>query len=137
VPREPQKTADGRESAATADLAAAAGHTQLVEKTTIGARYEVVRLLGTGGMGAVYLVRDRELKRDVALKFIREDVASDPVALERFRREVALASQVTHRNVLRVYDIGEADGVRFVTMQHVEGEDLATRLRREGRLPLD
>ncbi|HSD25951.1 MAG TPA: protein kinase, partial [Vicinamibacteria bacterium] len=73
----------------------------------------------------------------VALKFLREDIASDPVARERFRREVAVASQVTHRNVLRVYDIGEAQGVRFVTMQHVEGEDLASRLRRGGRLPLD
>ena len=88
-------------------------------------------------MGAVYVVHDHELKRDVALKFLREDIADSPVALERFRREVALASQVTHRNVLRVYDIGEAQGHKFVTMQFVEGEDLATRLRHEGRLPVD
>jgi tetratricopeptide (TPR) repeat protein/tRNA A-37 threonylcarbamoyl transferase component Bud32 len=109
----------------------------LGEGETIGPRYEVVRLLGRGGMGAVYLVRDRELKREVALKFLREGVAQDRVALERFRREVALASKVTHRNVLRVFDIGEAGGLPFVTMQYVEGEDLATRLRRQGKLPLD
>jgi tetratricopeptide (TPR) repeat protein/tRNA A-37 threonylcarbamoyl transferase component Bud32 len=127
--------ADAR--AATADLAESFGYTRLLEGATIGARYEVVRLLGSGGMGAVYLVHDLELRREVALKFLRFDLADDPVALERFRREVALASQVTHGNVLRVYDIGEAQGVRFVTMQHVEGEDLATRLRREGKLPLD
>ena len=82
----------------------------LAEGETIGPRYEVVRLLGRGGMGAVYLVHDRELEREVALKFLREGVAHDRVALERFRREVALASQVTHRNVLRVFDIGEARG---------------------------
>jgi eukaryotic-like serine/threonine-protein kinase len=135
APPDPSETADGR--AATADLAETVGYSRLVQGATIGARYEVVRLLGSGGMGAVYLVRDRELKREVALKFLRYDLADDPVALERFRREVALASEVTHRNVLRVYDIGEAQGVRFVTMQHVEGEDLATRLRREGKLPVD
>jgi tetratricopeptide (TPR) repeat protein/tRNA A-37 threonylcarbamoyl transferase component Bud32 len=132
---DPGEATDAR--AATADLSEAVGFARLLEGATIGARYEVVRLLGSGGMGAVYLVRDLELKREVALKFLRFDLADDPVALERFRREVALASQVTHRNVLRVYDIGEAQGVRFVTMQHVEGEDLATRLRRDGKLPVD
>jgi tetratricopeptide (TPR) repeat protein/tRNA A-37 threonylcarbamoyl transferase component Bud32 len=137
VPDDAGPAADGASAAATAELAAAVGYPRLVEGATIGARYEVVRLLGSGGMGAVYLVHDRELERDVALKFLREDVASDAVALERFRREVALASRVTHRNVLRVYDMGEAEGVRFVTMEHVEGEDLATRLRREGKLPVD
>jgi len=124
-------------SAATGGLAATAGQGALVEGVTIGSRYEVVRFLGSGGMGAVYVVHDRELERDVALKFLREDIADSPVALERFRREVALASRVTHRNVRRVYDIGEAQGARFVTMQFVEGEDLATRLRHEGRLPVD
>ncbi len=129
--------ANGASAEATAELSATIGYPRLVQGATIGSRYEVVRLLGSGGMGAVYLVHDRELNRPVALKVLREDAASDPVARERFRREVALASRVTHRNVLRVYDIGEADGVRFVTMEHVEGEDLATRLRREGKLPVD
>ncbi len=137
LPDDAGPRADGASAAATADLAATIGSPRLVQGATIGSRYEVVRLLGSGGMGAVYLVHDRELDRDVALKFLREDVASDPVALERFRREVALASRVTHKNVLRVYDIGEAEGLRFVTMEHVEGEDLATRLRRDGKLPVD
>ena len=135
-----QRSGAGRtdsSSAATGGLVATAGHAHLLEGTTIGSRYEVVRFLGSGGMGAVYVVHDRELERDVALKFLREDIADSPVALERFRREVALASRVTHRNVRRVYDIGEAQGARFVTMQFVEGEDLATRLRHEGRLPVD
>jgi eukaryotic-like serine/threonine-protein kinase len=136
LPEDTSQTADGGSAAPTAELSAAIGYPRLVEGATIGSRYEVVRLLGSGGMGAVYLVHDRELERDVALKFLREDVAGDPVALERFRREVALASRVTHKNVLRVYDIGEAEGVRFVTMEHVEGEDLATRLRRDGKLPV-
>ena len=102
----------------------------------IGSRYRVAGLLGIGGMGAVYRVHDRELDRDVALKLIRSDIAENPAALERFKREIQLSSRVTHRNVLRVYDLGEADGVRFLTMQLVEGEDLAALLKRSGRLPL-
>ncbi len=108
----------------------------LPEGFEIGRRYRVLKPLGIGGMGTVYRVRDLELDRDVALKIIQPDVADSPAALERFKREVQLASTVTHRNVLRVYDLGEGDGLKFVTMQFVEGEDLASLVRREGRLPL-
>jgi tetratricopeptide (TPR) repeat protein len=87
-------------------------------------------------MGAVYRVHDRELDRDVALKVIRPDIVDKPATLERFKREITLASRVTHRNVLRVYDLGEADGLKFVTMQFVDGEDLARLVRREGRLAI-
>ena len=87
----------------------------------IGHRYRVKSLLGLGGMGAVYLVHDKELDRDVALKLIRSDIAEDPDALERFKREIQLSSRITHRNVLRVYDLGESDGIKFLTMQFVEG----------------
>src|SRR5581483_3782488 len=80
--------------------------------------------------------RDRELDRDVALKVIRVDLASHPAILERFKREIQLSSNITHKNVLRVYDLGEAAGVKFLTMQFVDGQDLATVMRREGRLPL-
>jgi len=102
----------------------------------IGKRYRVVRLLGLGGMGAVYQVTDRQLDRSVALKLIRPDIASNPATLERFKREIQLSSRVTHRNVLRVYDLGESDGVEYLTMQFVEGDDLAHLLKRSPRLPI-
>jgi len=104
--------------------------------TRLGARYEILRLLGRGGMGAVYLARDRELGREVALKLIAPHLLAEPGFLDRFRREVQLSSIVTHPNVLRVYDLGEADGVKFLTMQFVEGEALDAVLT-GGRLPLD
>ena len=87
-------------------------------------------------MGSVYRAHDLELDRDVALKLIRSDIAENPAALERFKREIQLSSRVTHRNVLRVYDLGESDGIRFLTMQFVEGEDLAAVLQRYGKLPV-
>jgi tetratricopeptide (TPR) repeat protein/predicted Ser/Thr protein kinase len=108
----------------------------LPEGLEIGRRYRVQHLLGEGGMGAVYRVHDAELDRDVAMKLIRSDIAERPAALERFKREIQLSSKVTHKNVLRVYDLGEADGIRFLTMQFVEGEDLSIILRRRERLPV-
>jgi tetratricopeptide (TPR) repeat protein/predicted Ser/Thr protein kinase len=106
------------------------------EGTEITSRYRVVKLLGRGGMGAVYHVFDRELDREVALKVIRPELAESLKALERFKREIQLSSKVTHKNVLRVYDLGESGGVRFLTMQYVEGDSLAALLKMEGRLPV-
>ncbi|HEX4441897.1 MAG TPA: protein kinase [Thermoanaerobaculia bacterium] len=103
----------------------------------IGNRYRVKSLLGMGGMGAVYLVHDKGLDRDVALKLIRSDVAEDPDALERFKREVQLSSRVTHPNVLRSFDLGESDGIKFLTMQFVDGRDLSTILKKQGKLPTE
>ena len=103
----------------------------------IGHRYRVKSLLGMGGMGAVYLVHDKELDRDVALKLIRSDIAEDADALERFKREIQLSSRVTHPNVLRVFDLGEMDGIKFLTMQFVDGRDLSTILKKQGKLPTD
>ena len=100
----------------------------------LGERYQVRELLGQGGMGAVLLARDLELDRDVAVKLIRDDLADRPEVLARFRREVQLASQVTHPNVLRVYDLGESSGQRFLTMQFVDGEDLGAVIKRDGPL---
>ncbi len=108
----------------------------LPEGLEIGHRYRVQRLLGIGGMGAVYRVRDKELERDVALKLIRSEIADNATTLERFKREIHLSSSVTHRNVLRVFDLGESDGVKFLTMQYVEGEDLGAIFKREKKLPL-
>jgi tetratricopeptide (TPR) repeat protein/predicted Ser/Thr protein kinase/TolB-like protein len=117
-------------------VASFSGPSTLPEGFEIGRRYRVVKLLGRGGMGAVYKCHDEELQREVALKIIRPEIASDTGIIERFKREIQLSSRVTHKNVLRVYDLGEADGVRFLTMQFVEGEDLAGLLRRTGPLPV-
>ena len=103
----------------------------------IGRRYRVRRLLGRGGMGTVYQVDDVDLTREVALKLIRNDIAENATVLERFKREIQLSSKVTHRNVLRVYDLGETDGVQYLTMQFIAGEDLASLIKREKRLPID
>ena len=103
----------------------------------IGNRYRVVQLLGRGGMGAVYQVHDEELDRDVALKLIRPDVAQDGQALERFKREIQVSSRITHRNVLRVYDLGETESIKYLTMQLVHGEDLAHALKHGKHLPND
>lgn len=109
----------------------------LTEGAGIGGRYTIKRMLGQGGMGVVYQAYDSELDRDVALKVIRKEIADHPEILERFKREIQLSSVVTHKNVLRVYDLGEYDGIKFLTMQYVEGENLSALLRREGKLPAE
>src|SRR5271166_3317797 len=92
----------------------------------LGGRYEILQLLGEGGMGAVYKAMDRELDRPVALKLIRPELAANSSILARFKQELLLAHQVTHKNVIRIYDLGDADGVKFITMEFVEGQDLRT-----------
>ena len=96
-------------------------------------RYEILRVLGQGGMGAVYQARDRELDRMIALKVIRPELATDPAILARFKQELILARNITHKNVVRIYDLGESAGVRFITMEYVDGEDLRTLLRQHGK----
>jgi serine/threonine-protein kinase len=100
-------------------------------------RYRIVALLGRGGMGEVYRADDLTLGQPVALKFLPEKAASDEAMLERFRNEVRIARRVSHPNVCRVYDVGEVGGHSFFTMEYVDGEDLASLLRRIGRLPSD
>ncbi len=106
------------------------------ERPIVGARYEILGLLGSGGMGNVYRARDIELDEMVALKVLKPQVVSAPGALERFRREVKLARRVTHPNVARVFDIGEHGGDRILSMELVDGESLAATIRREVRIPL-
>jgi tetratricopeptide (TPR) repeat protein len=106
----------------------------------IAGRFEIVRLLGTGGMGAVYQARDRELKADVAIKTLRSEVARDQTALDRLRREIALARRVTHPNACRLFDLfrhesPEHGEIAFLTMELLDGETLAARLKREGAVP--
>ena len=101
--------------------------------TLLGARYRILRVLGEGGMGAVYQARDQELDRVIALKVIRPELAGNPAILQRFKQELILARNVTHRNVVRIFDLGEADGIKFITMEYVDGEDLRAILKREGK----
>jgi len=100
----------------------------------LGGRYEILQLLGEGGMGAVYKARDRELDRFIALKLIRPELAASPAILARFKQELLLAHQVTHKNVIRIYDLSEADGVKFITMEFIEGVDLRRLLLDHGKL---
>ncbi|MFQ5463178.1 MAG: serine/threonine-protein kinase [Phycisphaerae bacterium] len=100
-------------------------------------RYRIVGLLGKGGMGEVYRADDLKLRQSVALKFLPAALSKDSRRLERFHHEVRVARQVSHPNVCRVYDIGEAEGQPFISMEYVDGEDLASLLRRIGRLPQD
>lgn len=102
--------------------------------TLLGTRYRIVQLLGEGGMGAVYKAKDIELDRPIALKVIRPELASNPEILQRFKQELILARQVTDRNVIRIFDLGESDGIKFITMEFVEGESLYQILRRQGKL---
>jgi serine/threonine-protein kinase len=103
----------------------------------VGGRYRVIGMLGKGGMGEVYRADDLRLGQPVALKFLPEGLSNDPVRLAQFHNEVRIARQVSHPNVCRVYDIGEADGLLYLSMEYVDGEDLASSLRRIGRFPED
>jgi predicted Ser/Thr protein kinase len=103
----------------------------------LGGRYRIVAMLGKGGMGEVYRADDLSLDQPVALKFLPEEIARNERALERFRNEVRVARQVSHPNVCRVYDLGEMQGLYFLSMEYVDGEDLGSLLRRIGRLPAD
>jgi len=100
-------------------------------------RYEILKLLGEGGMGAVYKARDRELDRVVALKVIRPELAGHPSILQRFKQELILARKVTHRNVIRIFDLGVAHSTRFITMEFVEGQDLSSLLEERHKYPPD
>ncbi len=103
---------------------------------SLAGRYDILELVGTGGMGAVYRARDRELDELVALKVIRRDLAGDPAIVDRFRSEVKLARRVTHPNVARTFELGSSDGVMFCTMELIDGESLTRRLREKRILPM-
>jgi len=103
----------------------------------LAGRYRIVGLLGRGGMGEVYRADDLKLNHPVAVKFLPKGLDDDPDRLERFLTEVRLSRQVSHPNVCRVHDVGEVDHQHFLTMEYVDGEDLASLLRRIGRLPGD
>jgi serine/threonine-protein kinase len=104
--------------------------------TLVAGRYRVIAMLGKGGMGEVYRADDLSLEQQVALKFLPE-AATDEATLERFRNEVRIARRISHPNVCRVYDIGEAEHQIFLSMEYIDGEDLGSLLRRIGRISGD
>src|SRR5271165_764230 len=110
---------------------------RFVSGTLLGGRYRILTLLGRGGMGEVYRAMDLTLGQSVALKFLPEEASRNQRLLERFHGEVRVARVVSHPNVCRVYDIGQVEGMPFISMEYVDGEDLASLLTRIGRLPAD
>jgi hypothetical protein len=112
-------------------------HGRFEPGTILAGRYRIVERLGQGGMGEVYRADDLKLAQPVALKFLPHSLEGDPARLAQFHNEVRLARQISHKNVCRMYDVGDADGLPFLTMEYVDGEDLASLLRRIGRLPED
>jgi eukaryotic-like serine/threonine-protein kinase len=133
---EPEARADWSAAALSQPGIAAAGD-DLQVGTVLAGRYEILKLLGQGGMGAVYKARDSELDRIVALKLIRPELAKNPEILRRFKQELILARQVTHKNVIRIFDLGQSDGIKFITMDFVEGQDLRHLLLEKGKFPPD
>jgi serine/threonine-protein kinase len=110
--------------------ASSSPHGRFVPGTLITGRYRIVSILGKGGMGEVYRADDLTLGQSVALKFLPISLSGDPDAVNRFRNEVRVARLVSHPNVCRVHDLGEVQGQFFLSMEYIDGEDLASLLRR-------
>src|SRR5246127_505987 len=111
--------------------------TALPPGSDFGARYRIEALLGQGGMGRVYKAYDKDLDRVVALKVVRHGVMGETDALKRFKQELVLASKISHKNILRIHDMGEVAGTKFITMAYVEGQDLYGILKENPKLPLE
>jgi len=126
----PAQSPDGRRV-----LADAPGVAGFAPGTIVGERFRIIGLVGRGGMGEVYRADDLTLGQPVALKFLPSAVAADAVARERLFSEVRMARQVSHPNVCRVYDVGEVGGRHFLSMEYIDGEDLASLITRIGHLP--
>ncbi len=125
----------GDEATLAAEGIASAATPSFTGPALVGGRYEILGLVGVGGMGSVYRARDTELEEVVALKVLRKELVEMPGMLERFRQEVKLARRVTHTNIARTFDIGEHEGEKFLTMEYVDGESLA-ELAAAGPMPL-
>lgn len=131
VPQKPPSSVGRLVSSGSLDLGA------FPPGAVLGERYRIIGLLGRGGMGEVYRADDLKLGQAVALKFLPKAVSGDEALLARFHAEVRLARQVSHPNVCRIYDIGEIEGRHFLSMEYVDGEDLASLLKRIGHLPAE
>src|ERR1700689_1054528 len=102
-----------------------------------GPRYRIEGLLGQGGMGRVYKALDKDLDRLVAIKVVRPGVMTEGDALKRFKQELLLASKISHKNILRIHDMGEVAGTKFISMAYVEGQDLHQILMDNPKMPLE
>jgi serine/threonine-protein kinase len=123
-------------SAATLALSSGAAAAALTIGRGFAGRYEILGAVGQGGMGVVYRARDRQLDEVVALKVLRSDLLrEDATLLDRFKQEIKLARKITHRNVLRTHDFGEADGISYISMEYLEGVTLKDLIRSKGPLP--
>ena len=109
---------------------------ELTTGSIFAGRYQIIEELGKGGMGRVYKVQDTKIKEKIALKLIKPEVASDKETIERFSNELRLSRRIGHRNVCKMFDIGEAEGARFITMEYVHGEDLKSMIRMSGSLSI-
>ena len=140
APDDKVKKRNGRERAPSSSESApstsfdTSGGGRFVPGTMLGERYRIGDFIGRGGMGEVYRADDLKLGQPVALKFLPEHLLNDGAALARFHREVRVARQVSHRNVCRVYDIGEVEGQHFLSMEYIKGQELATLLKSIGHL---
>src|SRR5262249_5775054 len=134
---EPEVIAAAASAPASSSSTSTFDEGQFLPGTVVGGRYRIAGLLGRGGMGEVYRATDLTLGQAVALKFLPEATSNDERALARFYNEVRVARQVTHPNVCRVYDVGQVQGLHYISMEFVDGEDLGSLLRRIGRLPVD
>jgi len=109
---------------------------ELARGTTFAGRYEIIEELGKGGMGRVYRVEDQKIKAEIALKLIRPDISVDKKTIERFSNELKMTRMISHRNVCRMFDLGEDKGTYFITMEYVPGEDLKSLIRMSKRLEI-
>jgi serine/threonine protein kinase/tetratricopeptide (TPR) repeat protein len=123
---------------------AAAGAKRAVSSTgnilevgqVLGGRFEIQEMLGIGGMGAVYKAYDRDIDRVIALKCIRPELAKDPEITQRFTQELLLARQIAHKNIIRIFDVRDSGGLKFITMEYVQGQDLGSLVDSRGKLTI-
>lgn len=111
--------------------------TVITPGSDFGPRYHIEALLGQGGMGRVYRAHDKELDRTIAIKVVRPGAMGESDALGRFKQELVLASKISHKNILRIHDLGEVNGMKFITMAYVEGQDLYQIMKDNPKLPLE
>src|SRR6267143_460229 len=127
----------GRTASGAAPALAVANTAAILEVgTVLAGRFEILQMLGIGGMGAVYKAHDRDIERIIVLKCIRPDLAAHPEIIQRFTQELLLARQIAHKNVIRIFDVRDSGGLKFITMEYVQGQDLSSLVESRGKLTI-